>query len=119
MHTGYKCHTSIRFAHAARGRDGPAAPAAMAPAAASASSMLLGTAAAIVLSALIGTSAVAWPCTCANESLCRPLQTAPPEKEVWAFAIGPADPTDPLGRSAGFFDYNWSVASPQPVCSCH
>eukprot|EP01050_Picozoa_sp_SAG11_P040183 SAG11_NODE_17329_length_521_cov_1.815166_1_plen_62_part_01 len=40
--------------------------------------------------------AVAWACTCTNQTLCGPLQTSPPKKEVWAFAIGPADPNDPL-----------------------
>ena len=66
-------------------------------------------AAAVALSALLGAAGAAWPCTCADKSLCLPLQTPPPKKEVWAFAIGPADPSDPLGRSAGFFDYNWHL----------
>jgi hypothetical protein len=52
-----------------------------------------------------------WPCTCANQSLCLPLQTVPPAKEVWAFAYGPADPTDPLGRNAGFWDFDWDLVT--------
>ena len=50
------------------------------------------------------------PCACADPSLCLPLQTPPPDKEVFAWAISPPS-ASPLGSHAGFFDYRWDLVS--------
>jgi hypothetical protein len=51
-----------------------------------------------------------YACACTDESLCLPLQTTPPAREIFAFSDGPTGPSI-RGGEDGYYSYDWDAVT--------